>query len=244
VKTREQAAQARAESGAKPAHRPSQRRAFADPEDGPRGYVVGGTMAAREAGAQERADGAASGPGVTGCASVVDTPYTMYDFFGPYTEIVSSTAFDITLAADPLVEFTLNHNKGGGAPMAHTRNGTLVLAMTEEGLTYDASVDGTRHDVGDMLKALERGDLAESSFKFSIDAGRWNDAFDTYTIMQVDLDRGDVSSVNFGANPYATSAARNLAEQVAEEVVRKLRDTSDELTRHRPDHRSPSDLGL
>lgn len=210
MKTREQAAQARAEAGTKPAHRPTQRRAFADPEDGPRGTVFG-TMAAREPATQLRADGEATGPGVVGVASTTETPYEMYDMFGPYTEIVSATAFDVTLATSPLVEFTLNHNRGGGAPMAHTRNGTLVIGLDENGdFTYDASVDGSRHDVGDMLKALDRGDLAESSFKFSIDAGRWNDAFDTYTIMQVDLDRGDVSSVNFGANPTTTAGIRSL----------------------------------
>jgi phage head maturation protease len=177
---------------------------------------------------------------VVGIASTTETPYEMYDMFGPYTEIVSATAFDVTLAADPLVEFTLNHNKAGGAPMAHTRNGTLILAMTEDGLTYDASVDASRHDVSDMLKALERGDLAESSFKFGIDAGRWNEAFDTYTIMQVNLDRGDVSSVNFGANPTTTSGLRHLVEEIADAVVKRVRSdlVPDEEIRHRPDVRT------
>lgn len=242
MKTREQAAQARAEAGTKPAHRPSQRRAWADPEDGPRGYVLGGTMGAREAipGIFLRDDEGdrPAGPGVVGIASVVDTPYEMYDLFGPYTEIVSRAAFDATLAANPLVEFALNHGRGGGAPMAHTRNGTLILSMTDEGLAYDASVDATRHDVADMLKALEREDLAESSFKFTIDAGRWNEAMDTYTITQVDLNRGDVSAVNFGANPYATSAARDLAAQVAAEVVRALSSVTPDDTRIRADIRT------
>lgn len=249
MKTREQAAQARAEAGTKAAHRPSQRRAWADADDGPRGYVLGGTMGLRGAtsGPQLRAagDGQGSGPGVVGVASTTETPYLMYDMFGPYTEIVSATAFDVTLAADPLVEYALNHGRGGGAPMAHTRNGTLVIGLDENtDLAYDASVDDARTDVADMLKAIERGDLAESSFKFSIDAGRWNDAFDTFTIMQVDLDRGDVSSVNFGANPTTSTALRDLAGAIADDVVQRLRDVSDELTRHRPDHRSPADLGL
>lgn len=246
MKTREQAALERAEAGTMPAHRPSQRRAWADVEDGPRGFVLGGTMAARavDLTPQARAAGTAdAGPGVVGLASRTDTPYEMFDAYGPYVEIVAAAAFDVTLAADPLVEFTLNHNAAGGAPMAHTRNGTLVLGMSADGLGYDASVDGTRHDVADMLKALQRGDLAESSFKFSIDAGRWNEAFDTFTIMQVDLNRGDVSSVNFGASPTTTSSARDLtqiAERIADEVVRTIRRdlVPDEEVRHLADLRS------
>src|SRR6266487_3590060 len=44
-----------------------------------------------------------------GIASVTDTPYDMYDMFGPYEEIIDHRAFDATLAADPDVAFLLNH---------------------------------------------------------------------------------------------------------------------------------------
>ena len=97
--------------------------------------------------------------------------------------------------------------------MAHTRNQTLDLAEDDTGLRYDAYVDPKRSDVKDMLKALERGDLAEASFKFRIDAGQWSPDYTEYRINAVDLHRGDVSAVNFGANPAASSAVR--AEQAS-----------------------------
>ena len=34
------------------------------------------------------------------------------------------------------------------------------------------------------------------SFAFILDEGRWSEDFTTFTITQVDLDRGDVSAVN------------------------------------------------
>lgn len=199
-----EAARARRDGGVlASADRPTQRRCGQD-EGSLRGAPV--PTAAR---AKFEGDGS---PHVVGMASITERGYEMWDMFGPYTEVVSLGAFDKTLAANPLVEFGLNHHRGGGAPMAHTRNGTLVLSVTKEGeesgLAYDADVDQTRTDVSDMLKALERGDLAESSFKFRIVAGLWSPDYTEYRIEEVDLDRGDVSAVNFGANPYATSGVR------------------------------------
>jgi hypothetical protein len=152
-----------------------------------------------------RASGVSS-PVVATYASVTDKPYEMWDAYGPYTEVVNLDAFDATLGADPLVEFTLNHGAGGGLPMAHTRNDTLTLAAVKDGdvtgLWYEASVDPTRGDVSDMLKAMERLDLAESSFKFRIIRGQWSPDWTEYHINEIDIDRGDVSAVNFGANPF------------------------------------------
>ena len=190
------AAQARSAAEVRDFARPSQRR-MAPEMGGHRGSPA--TIRAK-GDTQERV--------VFGVASVTDTPYEMHDFFGPYTEGVDAGAFDATLARNPLVEFTLNHGAGGGLPMAHTRNATLALSVGESGLTYEAKVDHTRTDVADMLKALERGDLAEASFKFRITKGQWSPDYTEYRISEVDLDRGDVSAVNFGANPNATSSAR------------------------------------
>lgn len=170
---------------------------------------------------------------VVGLASVTEEGYEMWDWAGPYTEVVSLDAFDATLASSPLVEFTLNHNRGGGLPMAHTRNNTLMLSATKDGgqtgLAYDASVDPTRTDVADMIKALERGDLAEASFKFRIVRGQWSPDYTEYRINEVDLHRGDVSAVNFGANPSATSALRAI-DQDPPMRASKVRVFDDEIT--------------
>jgi len=156
---------------------------------------------------------------VGGYASVTESGYEMYDFFGPYTEVVTRGAFGKTLAASPLVEFTVNHGAGGSLPMAHTRNDTLDLAEDDTGLRYDAYVDPKRADVKVMLAAMQRGDLAEASFKFRITAGQWSPDYTEYRIDGTDLDRGDVSAVNFGANPAATSGVRAAAEAAAAHVA-------------------------
>ncbi len=200
-------AQLRAAGMRAPADRPRHRRSA----EGADSLAVV-RVAIREAQVTRSADGA--GPTqFAGYASITDTSYTMWDFFGEYAETVTSGAFGPTLAASPMVEFVLNHGRNGGPPMAHTRNGTLRLSEDAEGLRVEADLDQSRHDVHDMLAAIERGDLAEMSFRFRIVRGRWSDSFDEYFIHEVDLDGGDVSPVNFGANPhtYIETPARSDA---------------------------------
>lgn len=202
ILTRADAAAARATQVRQITDRPSQRR-----NDAALGSfaVVRAVVECREARTETAPDGT-EGVRLSLYASVTETPYEMYDFFGPYTEVVSASAFDATLAASPLVEFTLNHGAGGGLPMAHTRNDTLTLLADATGLLYEPLVDPTRSDVGDLLKAYNRGDIAESSFKFRIDSGKWSPDYTEYRIEAVDLNRGDVSIVNFGANPHTADA--------------------------------------
>jgi len=205
----EEAAARRSAEVTQRSHRPSERRCAPDRGSLP---VTRGALMLREVltdpdgmGPAVRDDGSVP---VGGLASVTEHPYEMYDMFGPYNEIVSHGAFEGTLSASPLVEFTANHGAGGGLPMAHTRNGTLELAEDDNGLAYTAHVDPGRSDVSDMLKAVGRGDLAEASFRFRILSGQWSPDYSEYRINSVDLHRGDVSTVNFGANPAATTALR------------------------------------
>jgi phage head maturation protease len=150
---------------------------------------------------------------IGGYASITETPYQMYDAFGPYNEVVSRDAFTRTLSTKPMVEFTVNHGEGGALPMAHTRNGTLILNQDKTGLGFEATVDPRRSDVNNLLLALARGDMGEASFKFRIDSGVWSSDYSEFRIEQVDLERGDVSSVNFGANPHAYSQARSMTQR-------------------------------
>lgn len=210
------AAQARAAGVRAPADRPQQRRSH--PDEGVGLGRVRVQLGKPEIRTLER--NGLSVVHVGGYACTTDQPYEMYDYFGPYVEQVTGGAFGATLAASPLVEFTVNHGAGGAIPMAHTRNGMLDLVETAEldedglkGLRYDAFVDPTRSDVANVLKAMERGDLAEASFKFRITLGAWSPDWTEFHIEGVDLDRGDVSTVNFGANPNATSGLRSQSSQ-------------------------------
>lgn len=141
-----------------------------------------------------------------GHASVVDAPYEMWDMFGPYEEVIDAGAFDDTLAANPDVAFLVNHR---GVTMARTTNDTLELSMDDVGLASGAWLNPKRQDVSDLVVAIEDKDITEMSFAFMLDEGWWSDDFMTFKITKVDLDRGDVSAVNYGANPYTNIAARS-----------------------------------
>ncbi|WP_295787485.1 HK97 family phage prohead protease [uncultured Microbacterium sp.] len=140
-----------------------------------------------------------------GIASTVEQPYEMYDMFGPYTEVVDRHAFDVTLAANPDVAFLLNHR---GATMARTRSGTVELGVSDEGLVVDAYCNPERTDVRDLAHAIGDGDIDQMSFAFRIVRGVWSPDYSEYRILEVDLHRGDVSAVNYGANPNTSIAAR------------------------------------
>jgi len=143
---------------------------------------------------------------LNGIASVTDTPYEMWDMFGPFDEIMDHNAFGETLAADPDVAFLVNHR---GVTMARTTNGTLELGMVDKGLESDAWLNPKRQDVSDLVVAIEDRNIDQMSFAFMLEEGWWNDDFDVFKITKVSIDRGDVSAVNYGANPYTSIAARS-----------------------------------
>ncbi|MEV4001003.1 HK97 family phage prohead protease [Actinomadura sp. NPDC049753] len=149
---------------------------------------------------------AAGGPAtVEGYASVTDEVFEMWDMFGAYGEVVRSGAFTKTLSENPQVQLLLNH---GGLSMAYTRAGSLRLAEDSTGLHMSADVNPIRSDVRDMLTALEDGAVDEMSFAFRVTRQQWSPDYDQRDIIEVDLHRGDVSVVNFGANPATSVALR------------------------------------
>ncbi|MEU6702541.1 HK97 family phage prohead protease [Streptomyces wuyuanensis] len=143
---------------------------------------------------------------IEGYASVTEAPFEMWDYLGPYTEVVRTGAFAKTLSETPQVQLLLNH---GGLAMAYTQAGSLRLSEDTTGLHMEADVNAKRGDVQDMLLALEDGDVDEMSFAFRVTRQQWSPDYDQRDITEVDLHRGDVSVVNFGANP-ATSVAPAL----------------------------------
>lgn len=165
-----------------------------------------------------------------GYASAFEMPYEMYDFWGPYTEIVSVGAADATLAAEPDTAFLTNHR---GVTMARTTSGTLQLSADSTGLADVASTNAARQDVQILRHAVDDGDVTEQSFAFMITAGQWSPDYTEYRINAFDINRGDVSAVNYGANPYTSVAARShellsalehLPAGAAREAMRRLRE--------------------
>lgn len=173
-----------------------------------------------------RASATAGGPTtVEGYASVTESPYEMWDWYGTYSEVVRQGAFAKTLSETPAVQLLLNH---GGLSMAYTKAGSLALSEDSTGLHMRAEVNPTRTDVSDMLAALDDGDVDEMSFAFRVTRQLWSPDYDQRDILEVDIHKGDVSVVNFGANPATTvGVARaldfdRLDEAAARELYERL----------------------
>lgn len=194
------AGHARAAQLAQRTDRPRQRRSAAEPSSSAR-------MAARSVVTiRESAD--ADTVHFTGLASATEQPYEMWDWLGPYTEIVSAGAFLSTLnRADLDVPLVLQHNQL--RRIARTTTGTLSLAEGDEGLTVDApSLDMRDQDVAYIVPKLRAGLIDEMSFGFRIVRGKWSPDYTEYRIDEVDIHRGDVAIVGYGANPFTGAGIR------------------------------------
>lgn len=162
---------------------------------------------------------------LTGVASLTEVPYEMWDAFGPYQERISSVAFAESISRSPDTAFLANHE---GLSMARTVAGTLKLSIP---LNIEAWLNPARGDVWDLVTAIRDGDITQMSFGATLEEGRWNDEYTEFEMLRLDLNCGDVSAVNFGANPYTSIAARSrsvldevqhLPEGTARAVLRAL----------------------
>ena len=210
-------AAARAAGVSQRSHRPAQRRAAPDDAPGRARASFRGNLAITRAGQldpETPAEDATEDPGADvplhfdGYATVYESPYEMWDMFGPYTEIVSQDAFNATLARDDLdVPLVLAHDQM--RRIARTTLGTLRLSMTEPGLTVDADLDPTDLDVQYIAPKLRAGLIDEMSFAFRIVSGQWSPDYTEYRINEVEIHRGDVAIVGWGANPHTTAELRS-----------------------------------
>ena len=149
---------------------------------------------------------------MSGFATVFERGYPMWDMFGEYTEIMDYNALSKSLASKPDVAWLVNHR---GVTMARTTNGTLELAVKPDdsgytGLHTDAYLNPDRQDVRDIVSAIVDELVDEMSFAFLLNQGEWNDDFTEFRITEADINRGDVSAVNYGANPFTSIQARTV----------------------------------
>lgn len=154
----------------------------------------------------------------TGYASVVDEPYEMQDWLGPYTEVVRGGAFTKTLSESPDVIFCLNHD-WSGAPMARTKAGTHRLSADSVGLAVEADLDPKRSDVYQVQSAMDAGELDAMSFAFYVVRQTWSPDYEQRDIIELGMDGGDASVVTWPANP-ATTGSTALRKAAASALVR------------------------
>lgn len=213
MKTREDAALERRAQIRASADRPTQRRSGVDLDSPARVSVRMTGLVLREAGS--------TGLQFDGYASVTNTPYRMYDMFGEYDEEVGAGSFASSLAREDLdVPFVLQHQDL--SRIARTTNGTLHLSEDEHGLHVLADLDPDDKDVQYITPKLRSGLIDEMSFKFRINAGEWSPDWETYRIKDVDLHRGDVAIVGYGASPHTKGSGLALAKTDVSDILRGL----------------------
>lgn len=204
--TMREAAQARAGGIRAAADRPSQRRCDRDVQS--RAWTPGHSARI------EIRDGESGvgGPQVfDGFASVTDRAYEMWDMFGPYNEFVHVGAFTETLAANPDVPLVLDHTSSRRIARTGNAESPLMLSEITSGDTTGLHVLAPNLQMSDpdtayIVPKLRSQLIDEMSFRFMITSGRWSDDFTEFHIHSVDIHRGDVSIVGYGANPHTVGA--------------------------------------
>ena len=160
---------------------------------------------------------------VEGYAATFNEPYELYG--GPpwgWTEEVDPGAFDKTLASNPDVPLLLNHE---GMPLARTKSGTLQLSTDKVGLKMRGTLDKRDPQVQSVAVKLERGDMDEMSFAFWVIRDEWtyDDDIEHRLMKEVNIHKGDVAIVNYGANPNTSvgiaDAVRALADAKDDELL-------------------------
>ena len=133
---------------------------------------------------------------------------------GDLIERIAPTALDGVLERSDVL-CLMNHDESRGV-LARYRmgEGSLSLTVDEKGLRY--SFDAPNTALGDeLIEALKRGDIAESSFAFTVEKDNWERKEDgTYvrTIVQIGQ-LYDVSPVYYPAYEDTSVALRSMEQR-------------------------------
>lgn len=136
---------------------------------------------------------------------------------GGFTEIIDRRAFDQTLKQNPDVQLLVNHD---GTPLARTKSGTLTLSTDTKGLHVEASLDPTSPTVQVIRSAMERRDMDEMSFAFRPIRQHYDEEASVRRLLEVNIHKGDVSVVNYGASDATSAQLRTVTEAL--EVLASL----------------------
>lgn len=137
---------------------------------------------------------------------------------GWFTEEIDPHAFDECDMSDVV----LNFNHDNSYLLAGTRNGSLSLKVTEEGLEQESTIVDTTQG-RDVLKLLEEGLITKMSFAFTIDpkgGEEWKDGEEKEHRIIKKIDHlYDVSLVTFPAYESTSVGLRNIDSLASEHIA-------------------------
>lgn len=134
-----------------------------------------------------------------------------------FWEEVDPGAFDGVLREGQDVRFQVNHE---GLPLARTKNRTMTLSVDRRGLKVAAALADTQ-DGRDLAVLLERRDVDQMSFGFTVKKDRWEkgpEGLELRVVEEVD-ELYDVSAVTFAAYPTTTAALMSEEEAAAQRLA-------------------------
>lgn len=144
-------------------------------------------------------------PRLTGYAAVFDS---LSEDLGGFRERIAKGAFAAVLGDD--VRSLWNHDPN--FLLGRTASGTLRLAEDEVGLAIENDMPDTAF-ARDLGVLIDRGDVREMSFAFTVGDDVWTAEGDEVTRTITRIDRlYDVSPVTFPAYPDTSVAARAFAD--------------------------------
>lgn len=156
-----------------------------------------------------RADGPDEADLIRGYAAVFDQ---LSEDLGGFRERIAPGAFRRSVESGD-VRALWEHNPQ--YVLGRTRAGTLALAEDARGLRVEIRPPDTVW-AGDLRRSLERGDVNQMSFGFTVRDETW-DQEDGATVRTLkDVDLFDVSIVTFPAYPQTSAEARDKAAAAAQ----------------------------
>ena len=142
---------------------------------------------------------------ITGYAAIYNSDS---EDLGGFIERMSKGAFDGRLQDDVRVLFNHDNN----LVLGRTISGTATLEVDEKGLRYTCQLPDTTY-AKDLIELMERGDVTQSSFAFTIEDESWEERADGMLIRTVKKvgQLYDVSPVTYPAYKDSTSGLRTSA---------------------------------
>ena len=129
---------------------------------------------------------------------------------GPFMESISRGAFDNVLEND--VRALINHDPS--LVIGRVSAGTLELTSDDVGLKYRVKL-GNQQYATDLYESIQRGDISQSSFAFTIKDQTWSEDRSSRKVNEV-AQLLDVSPVTYPAYKEATVVAREEEEEAKE----------------------------
>jgi HK97 family phage prohead protease len=143
-----------------------------------------------------------------------------------FREVIEPGAFRSAIARQDDVRALFNHDSN--FVLGRTKAGTLKLEEDERGLKYTVTLPDTQAG-RDLWTSVQRGDVSQSSFAFSVDAEEWRDKQADLPLRVVrDVHLFDVSPVTYPAYNETSVSARSHAETLKADAQAALERAADD----------------